>query len=86
MLIRINGKLERAHVDRRYADTEIGHPALVLDTGTIVEPSFAIVHDVTLVEATPEERRVLSAAGYELARDAALEQPAEGPSAGKAST
>ena len=69
MRIRFNGKVVRAHVDPRYADTSIEHPALVLESGTLVEPSFAAIRNVTLVEATAEERQTLEDAGYQLADD-----------------
>lgn len=70
MKVRMNGRVMRAHLDRHYADTRIGHPALVLESGTIVEPSFATVRGVSVVEATPREREALKAAGYDLPDDA----------------
>ncbi|MHC4991955.1 MAG: hypothetical protein ACYTGC_13350 [Planctomycetota bacterium] len=69
MKVRMDGKVMEAHLDPHYADTPIGHPALVLASGTIVEPSFAAIRDVKLVEATADERRALEAAGYELSED-----------------
>lgn len=69
MKVRISGRVVGAHLDPHYADTSIGHPALVLDGGTIVEPSFAAVRGVTLVEATAEEREALVQAGYDLPED-----------------
>jgi hypothetical protein len=65
----MNGETVEAHMDRHYADTSIGHAALVLDSGTIIEPSFAAVRGITLVEATPDERMTLEAAGYHLPDD-----------------
>jgi hypothetical protein len=71
MKLRMNGKVVEAHLDRHYADTEIGHSALVLECGTIIEPSFAAIRGITLIEATPEERKALEAAGYQLPDDEA---------------
>ena len=69
MKLRMNGKAVEAHLDPHYADTHIGHSALVLDSETIIEPSFAAVRGITLIEATPEERKALEAAGYQLPDD-----------------
>ena len=71
MKLRMNGKTVEAHMDRHYADTSIGHAALVLDGGTIIEPSFAAIRGITLVDATPDERKALESAGYQLPDDEA---------------
>jgi hypothetical protein len=66
MKILMDGRIMAAHLDRHYADTTIGHAALVLESGSIIEPSFAVIRSIKLIEATPDERRALEAAGYAL--------------------
>lgn len=84
MKIRLDGHVLDAHLDPHYADTSIGHAAIVLESGSIVEPSFAVIRGITLVEATAAERRALEAAGYRLPDDEPAQAgrgrvPMEGP-------
>ena len=52
MRLHINGKTVTASLDKRYADTRIGHAVIKLDGDVVVEPSFAALHDYAIVEAT----------------------------------
>lgn len=67
MKLRADGKIVTATLDKRYADTPVGHAVIVLSGDMVVEPSFAALRDYRIVEATAQERAQLCAAGYDLA-------------------
>ena len=66
MKLRVDSRTVTATLDSRYADTPHGHAMVVLDGDILVEPSFALLRDYQIVEATRAERAALKAAGYDL--------------------
>jgi hypothetical protein len=70
MRLRIRGVDVMAVLTTDHAASRDGLPVLVLEDGTAIGPGDAILHDVQLTEATPDDRQMLRMAGYDSLADA----------------
>jgi len=70
MRVRVSGDDVRAVLTTDHAASRDGLPVLVLEDGTAIGPGDAILNDVQLSEATPDDRRMLRVAGYDRLADA----------------